>query len=395
MSAVLAVVGEPGIGKSSLLEEARAAADGFAVLHARGVESEAQVPFGGLLELLRPALGRLGSIPGPQADALGRALALQPGPTGERFAVGAATLSLLAAEADERPVLVLLDDAHWLDDSSAAALLFAIRRLVADPIAVLVAVRSGRALAARQRRPRRPRVGRARPRRGRGARREGRRCAARRRRARAPVRHDRRQSARARAARSGCGRSRRSDARRAGAGVDEHRAGVRCARRAPDRCAACSARRRRGERDRGPRSRRRAPPQSSGSTSPISTRPRRRVSFSSTRGRSCSRTRSPAQRSTATRACRNGAGRIARLRAHCPTAIATGGRGISPLRRRGPDESAAEALAGAGARAQRTGGVRRRGGCVRARRAPASRRAPAGRAAVRGGRVRLARGLGG
>ena len=143
MSAVLAIVGEPGIGKSALLEHARGAASGFTVLQARGVESEAKVPFAGLLELLRPALGRLGSIPGPQADALGRALALQPGPTGERFAVGAATLSLLAAEAEEQPVLVLLDDVHWLDDSSAAALLFAIRRLVADPIAVVATARVG------------------------------------------------------------------------------------------------------------------------------------------------------------------------------------------------------------------------------------------------------------
>ncbi|HEY2777714.1 MAG TPA: LuxR family transcriptional regulator [Gaiellaceae bacterium] len=142
-SSVLAIVGEPGIGKSALLEEARRTATGFTILRARGVESEARVPFGGLLELLRPALGRLRSIPGPQADALGRALALQPGPTGERFAVGAATLSLLAAEAEEQPVLVLLDDAQWFDESSAAALLFAIRRLVADPIAVLIASRSG------------------------------------------------------------------------------------------------------------------------------------------------------------------------------------------------------------------------------------------------------------
>jgi DNA-binding CsgD family transcriptional regulator len=143
MSAVLAIVGEPGIGKSVLLDEARAAADGFTVLQARGLELESRVPFGGLLELLRPALGRLGSIPAPQASALGRALALQPGPTGDRFAVGAATLSLLAAEADEQPVLLLLDDAHWLDDSSAAALLFAIRRLVADPIAVVITARVG------------------------------------------------------------------------------------------------------------------------------------------------------------------------------------------------------------------------------------------------------------
>src|SRR2546423_12389 len=121
MSAVLAVVGEPGIGKSALLAEARDAARGFAVLHARGVESEAQVPFGGLLELLRPALGRLGSIPAPQADALGRALALRPGPTGERFAVGAATLSLRAAEAVGRPCLFLLYVPRWPAASRVAA----------------------------------------------------------------------------------------------------------------------------------------------------------------------------------------------------------------------------------------------------------------------------------
>jgi DNA-binding CsgD family transcriptional regulator len=144
-SAVLVVAGEPGIGKSALLDEAAATADGFTVLRARGVESESKVPFGGLLELLRPAVGRLGSIPGPQSEALGRALALQPGQTGDRFAVGAATLSLLAAEADERPVLVLIDDVPWLDDPSAAALLFAIRRLVADPIAVIVSARTGEA----------------------------------------------------------------------------------------------------------------------------------------------------------------------------------------------------------------------------------------------------------
>jgi DNA-binding CsgD family transcriptional regulator len=82
-------------------------------------------------------------IPGPQAVALEGALALRPGRAQERFAVGAATLSLLAAYADERPVAVLIDDAHWLDASSAQALLFAFRRLLADPIAVLISIREG------------------------------------------------------------------------------------------------------------------------------------------------------------------------------------------------------------------------------------------------------------
>ena len=113
------------------------------VLRARGIESEAQIPFAALLELLRPALAMLDAIPEPQAIALEGALALRRGPAQERFAVGAATLSLLAAYAEEEPVAVLVDDAHWLDGSSAQALLFAFRRLVADPIAVLIAVREG------------------------------------------------------------------------------------------------------------------------------------------------------------------------------------------------------------------------------------------------------------
>jgi DNA-binding CsgD family transcriptional regulator len=140
-SDVLAVVGEPGIGKTVLLEDAAAHAGEMRVLRARGIESEARIPFASLFELLRPALGTLGRIPAPQARALEGALALRMTEAQERFAVGAATLSLLAAHAEEGPVLVLVDDAHWLDGSSAEALLFAIRRLIADPIAVLLGVR--------------------------------------------------------------------------------------------------------------------------------------------------------------------------------------------------------------------------------------------------------------
>ncbi len=142
-SGVLALVGEPGIGKTALLGEAAASAEGMQLLRARGIESEADVPFAGLLELLRPALGALDRVPEPQAAALERALALRPGDAQDRFAVGAATLSLLAAYAEEAPVLVLIDDAHWLDGPSAAALLFAIRRLLADAVVVLIAVREG------------------------------------------------------------------------------------------------------------------------------------------------------------------------------------------------------------------------------------------------------------
>jgi predicted ATPase len=142
-SGVLALVGEPGIGKTSLLEHAAARADGMRVLRARGIQSEAEVPFAGLAELLRPALSALDRIPPPQASALAGALALEPATAQERFAVGAATLSLLSAWAEESPVLVIVDDAHRLDAASAEALLFAARRLLADPIAVVLAVREG------------------------------------------------------------------------------------------------------------------------------------------------------------------------------------------------------------------------------------------------------------
>ena len=142
-SAALAFVGEPGIGKTVLLDYAAERAAGMRQLTARGVESEAQIPFGSLLELLRPALALLDQIPGPQAMALEGALALRPGSAQDRFAIGAATLSLLAVFAETAPVAVLIDDAHWLDESSAQALLFAFRRLVADPIAVLITVREG------------------------------------------------------------------------------------------------------------------------------------------------------------------------------------------------------------------------------------------------------------
>jgi len=142
-SAILALVGEPGIGKTALLDYAADHAAGMQLLRARGIETEAQVPFGSLLELIRSALMMLDKIPAPQAAALEGALALRPGAGRDRFAVGAATLSLLASYAEGAPVAVLVDDAQWLDGSSAQALLFAIRRLVADPIAVFVAARAG------------------------------------------------------------------------------------------------------------------------------------------------------------------------------------------------------------------------------------------------------------
>jgi hypothetical protein len=96
-SGVLALVGEPGIGKSSLLDWTAEHADGMNVLRARGVQSEAHIPFAGLFELLRPALDSLDRLPAPQAAALESALALRPAQAHDRFAVGAATLTLLEA----------------------------------------------------------------------------------------------------------------------------------------------------------------------------------------------------------------------------------------------------------------------------------------------------------
>src|SRR5919206_490502 len=142
-SGVLIVRGEPGIGKSALLEEAAARAPEATVMRARGVESEVELAFAGLHELLRPVLDTVERLPLPQAAALRGALGLAPAAAAERHLVGAGTLALLGLLAEQRPVLVLVDDAHWLDPPSAAALLFAARRLLADAVTVLVAVRTG------------------------------------------------------------------------------------------------------------------------------------------------------------------------------------------------------------------------------------------------------------
>lgn len=143
LSGALVLSGEPGIGKTALLEYARDRADGMTVLRARGIESEAELAFVGLADLLRPAVGLLERIPAAQAAALQAALALGPPAEGDRFTVCAGVLSLLAAAADDAPVLGLIDDAHWVDHSSLQAVLFAARRLDAEGVALLIARRSG------------------------------------------------------------------------------------------------------------------------------------------------------------------------------------------------------------------------------------------------------------
>ncbi|GHH40763.1 helix-turn-helix transcriptional regulator [Lentzea cavernae] len=138
--AALVVRGEAGIGKSALLDHAVAAAGDMRVLRGVGIESEAELAFGALHLLLYPYLDRLDLLPGPQAAALRGAFGLSDD-TATPFLIGAATLTLLAELAAERPLLCVVDDAQWLDRGSSDALLFAARRFQADPVVVLFAVR--------------------------------------------------------------------------------------------------------------------------------------------------------------------------------------------------------------------------------------------------------------
>jgi AAA ATPase domain len=124
--------GDPGVGKTALLShlDRQASAAGCRVAHAMGVQSEMELAFAGLHQLCAP-----------QQDALRTALGLAAGPPPDRFLVGLAVLSLLSAEAGERPLLCLVDDEQWLDRASAQALGFAARRLAADPVGLVFAAR--------------------------------------------------------------------------------------------------------------------------------------------------------------------------------------------------------------------------------------------------------------
>ncbi|RKE18585.1 AAA family ATPase [Streptomyces sp. TLI_171] len=141
-SGVLVLRGEPGIGKTALLDAAAAAAAGGRVLRAAGVESEARLPYALLSQLLAPVLDRVGALPGPQRAALERTLGLAEGPAGDRLLVGLAVLTLLGDLAEESPVLCLLDDLQWADQESAQAVQVAARRLGAERVAVLLATRA-------------------------------------------------------------------------------------------------------------------------------------------------------------------------------------------------------------------------------------------------------------
>lgn len=146
------MVGEPGVGKTALLADALNGSSGndgssgagrLRRLTATGTEAEQDLPFAALHATLLPTLPLLGTIPEPQADALGAALSLRPGKGGDRFAIGAATLSLLSRYAEDAPAVVVLDDVQWMDLPSVEAIAFAARRLADDPVAVMAAARSG------------------------------------------------------------------------------------------------------------------------------------------------------------------------------------------------------------------------------------------------------------
>jgi DNA-binding CsgD family transcriptional regulator len=140
-SAVLVIRGEPGIGKTALLRYAGKRASGFRVVQVTGAEAEMELPFAGTHQLCAPVLDQLDVLPQPQRDALNVALGLASGDVPERFLVGLAALGLLSAAAEERPLLCLVEDAQWLDAASGMILGFVARRLLAESVAMLVAVR--------------------------------------------------------------------------------------------------------------------------------------------------------------------------------------------------------------------------------------------------------------
>ena len=142
-SAALVLRGEPGIGKTALLEYAAGKATDMTVLRCVGIEAEHELPFASMHQLVRPCLELVDRLPAPQAAALRGALGLSFDPVQDRFLVSAGLLSLLAEACDERPVLCCVDDAQWLDPASSEALVFAARRFQAEPIALLMAARDG------------------------------------------------------------------------------------------------------------------------------------------------------------------------------------------------------------------------------------------------------------
>jgi DNA-binding CsgD family transcriptional regulator len=143
-SAVLVLRGEPGVGKTALLEYLAERAVGCRVARASGVESEMELPFAGLQQLCAPMLDRLEHLASPQQDALRSAFGLSHGSRPDRFIVSLAVLGLLSDVAQERPLVCVIDDVQWLDQASVQSLAFVARRLLAEPMALVFAVRDSR-----------------------------------------------------------------------------------------------------------------------------------------------------------------------------------------------------------------------------------------------------------
>ena len=141
LSRSLVLRGDAGVGKSALLEYLVAHASGCGVARAAGGESEMELPFAGLQQLCAPFTDRLEHLPGPQHDALATAFGLRPGGAPDRFLVGLAVLSLLSDAAAERPLVCVVDDAQWLDAASSQTLAFVARRLGAESVGLVLAVR--------------------------------------------------------------------------------------------------------------------------------------------------------------------------------------------------------------------------------------------------------------
>jgi DNA-binding CsgD family transcriptional regulator len=143
-SAALVVRGNPGVGKTALLEYVRDRASGCRVVAASAAQAEMELAFAGLHQLCGPLLDRIDRLPVPQRAALGTAFGLTEGVPPDRFFLGLATLSLLSEAAEERPLVCLVDDAQWLDSASSQVLAFVARRLVAESVALVFAAREPR-----------------------------------------------------------------------------------------------------------------------------------------------------------------------------------------------------------------------------------------------------------
>ena len=144
---VLILRGEAGVGKTALLGYVSELASEFRCVQVAGVQSDMELAFAGLQQLCAPLMDRFDELPPPQREALNVAFGRGVGPTPDRFLVGLAVLSLMAAATSDQPLLCIIDDAQWLDQVSVQTLSFVARRLLAEPVALVFAARDGGAPA--------------------------------------------------------------------------------------------------------------------------------------------------------------------------------------------------------------------------------------------------------